>query len=195
MVAGMNNFIDKFNSYPLAQKILGLVGLMVLLFVAFWMLVFDPMRHDITQANNDIVAMEDELQKLQAMRLTRTQVLGRLENMKQQLLIAREKLPEGAEIPSLLQRIHNQAKTAGLEINKFKREPDVTQDYYVEIPVNMELVGTYDELANFIYYVGRMTRIVNIKDLELARKAKEGLSPSGELVVTAMATTFSYKKE
>jgi Tfp pilus assembly protein PilO len=57
----------------------------------------------------------------------------------------------------------------------------------------MDLSGTYDELANFFYYVGRMTRIVNVRDISLTRSSS-GLSAEGELKVTALATTFRYKR-
>ena len=106
------------------------------------------------------------------------------------------KLPKSAEIPSLLQRIHNQAKTAGLEIQRFERRNDAPQDFYVEIPVAMELSGTYDELANFFYYVGRMTRIVNVRGISLIKqKPKGGQVDTGELKVQALATTFMYRSD
>lgn len=185
----MNDFIDKFNSYPLGQKVLFLVIIMIGIFVGFYMLSYNPMKESITKAEQDIVRLRNEQDQLEQLRRSRKEVLERLDDLNRQLLIAREKLPANAEIPSLLQRIHNQAKTAGLDINKFKRNPDVAKQHFIEIPVEMELIGTYDELANFFYYVGRMTRIVNVRDVQISRRSR-GLSPEGELVVKANATTF-----
>lgn len=190
----MNDFVDKFNAYPLGQRVLGLVLLVALLGIGVHMGVLSPMYEETEVAKARAVELQREKESLEQLKKNRAQVLAQLEQLKRQLLIAQEKLPKGAEIPSLLQRIHNQAKTAGLEIVKFQRNNDVPKDFYVEIPVEMALSGTYDELANFFYYVGRMTRIVNVADISLTR-ASSGLNPDGDLKVTARATTFRFKTE
>lgn len=190
----MNDFVDKFNGYPLGQKVLGLVLLVALLGIGVHMGVLSPMHEETARAKSRAVELQREKESLEQLKKNRSQVLAQLEQLKRQLLIAQEKLPKGAEIPSLLQRIHNQAKTAGLEIVKFQRNNDVPKDFYVEIPVEMALSGSYDELANFFYYIGRMTRIVNVSDIALTR-VNSGLNPDGDLKVTARATTFRFKTE
>jgi len=140
----------------------------------------------------EVQALENQRVSLEEVKRNRTELDVSLRKLEAQLLIAQEKLPQNAEIPSLLQRIHNQAKTAGLDIRKFGREKDQVKDFYVEIPVQMQMSGTYDELANFFHYIGRMTRIVNVRELALSRE-KGGLNSDGTLDVTALATTFRYK--
>lgn len=190
----MNEFIDKFNSVPLGQKVLGLILLMFMLGGGAYMGLLSPTYDAIAAQQSQVQALQREKESLDQLKRNRAQVLAQLETLKRQLLIAQEKLPKDAEIPSLLQRIHNQAKTAGLEILEFQRNNDVQKDFYVEIPVNMKLEGTYDELANFFFYVGRMTRIVNVQDIGLVR-LKKGLVAEGGLSVTARATTFRFKTE
>jgi type IV pilus assembly protein PilO len=188
------SFIDRFNTYPLGQKIMLLILIVIMLFVGFYMALLSPLQDEINMRKQQLTTLQREKEKLDQVKANRADVLARLEGLKRQLIIAREKLPATAEVPSLLQRIHNQGKTAGLDINKFRRLPDTAQDYYTEIPVEMELVGTYDELANFFYYIGRMTRIVNVQGITLERVSKK-LEAEGELKVTARATTFMYKGE
>lgn len=190
----MNEFIDRFNAYPLGQRILGLILLMALIGIGGYMALLSPTYDQIDAKKAQAQQLQRELESLEQLKRNRAQVLAELEDLKRQLLIAQEKLPKDAEIPSLLQRVHNQAKTAGLEIRKFQRNNDVPRDFYVEIPVGMELVGTFDELANFFFFIGRMTRIVNVKDISLARQ-DSGLSPDGTLKVSAKATTFRFKTE
>lgn len=187
----MNDFMQKFAAYPMGQKLLFVSVLMIMMVVAFYLLHYQPHQDEVAGKRQQLTQLQNDREKLDLLKANREEVLSRLEGLKRQLLIAREQLPVNAEVPSLLQRIHNQAKTAGLEINTFKRVPNQAQAYYTEIPVEMELVGTYDELANFFYYVGRMTRIVNVRDLKLDRSDKS-LEATGELKVTALATTFMY---
>jgi type IV pilus assembly protein PilO len=190
----MNDFIDKFNQVPMAQKVLLLIILLVGMAAAFWFVVYTPIQDDIEKNKNQLSQLEQEQKRLERLKENQARMRSKIAELQQELLIAREKLPETAEIPSLLQRIHNQAKTAGLEIQNFQRLESRPQQFYLEIPVSMELTGTFDELANFFYYVGRMTRIVNVKNLAMKRK-DTGLNQNGDLVVTAQATTFQLKQK
>lgn len=189
----MNNLFEKYNGLPVAQRIIIPLILMVVIGAGFWFLLIDPVRQDIDKQRQQLTEIDREKGRLEQLKKNRAVVLAQLEKLKRQLLIAQEKLPQDAEIPSLLQRIHNQAKTAGLEIMIFKRLPERPQQFYVEIPVEMELSGTYDELANFLYYIGRMTRIVNMKDLSMVRVG-QGMASDGELKIKARGTTFRYAK-
>ncbi len=188
----MNKLIDRFNAFPLHQRVLLLVLAMILLGAGFLFFVYADVQDQIDGKRSRLTTLERELQEQDLLRRNKAEVLAELEKLKRQMRFAREQLPSTAEVPTLLQLIHNNAKTAGLEINKFKRVPDSTKDYYIEIPVEMELAGTYDELANFFYYVSTMNRIVNVSNITLSRDAK-GLEPDGGLRVTALATTFMYK--
>lgn len=189
----MNDFIDKFNQVPTVQKVFLLFIAMVGMGVVFWMLMYQPVQEKIESNKTQLSELEQEQKRLERLKENQARMRAKIAELQQELLIAREKLPATAEIPSLLQRIHNQAKTAGLEIENFQRLESRQQEYYIEIPVTMELVGSFDELANFFYYVGRMTRIVNVKNLSMKRK-KDGLNKNGELVVSAQATTFRMKQ-
>ena len=190
----MNNFIVKFGKIPLGQRILFLTLIILALSVVFAMLLYQPMLDDLDNQVKTLGQLNEEYEKELQLKASQEEIRVKLAQLDRQLILAKEKLPDNAEVPSLLQRIHNQAKTAGLEINKFKREPDRSKDYYLEIPVSMELVGTYDELANFFFYVGRMTRIVNVSEIGLTRTAKGDLDVDGNLKVTAQAVTFMYNR-
>lgn len=184
----MNEFIAKFNSFPLGQKLL-LVGLLgILMVVGFYFLQYQPHQAQVESAQKEINRLKMKKVETETLQSKRAEILVRLEKLNRRLLIAREELPVSAEVPSLLQKIHNQAKTAGLEINKFKREDNVAQQYYTEIPVEMQLEGTYDELANFFFYIGRLKRIVNVRDISLQTDVRS----EGVLKVEALATTFMY---
>jgi hypothetical protein len=44
---------------------------------------------------------------------------------------------------------------------------------YSTIPVELKLEGTYDQISDFFYFIGRQQRIVNVSDIELARPANQ----------------------
>ncbi len=190
----MNELVDKFNAVPANQRYVGLVIAVLAILALFWFVFYSPTLDEINQQKQKVDALQREKQSLAEFKRRKATVLAELENLSSQLTEAQDKLPKGAEIPSLLQRIHNQAKTAGLEIKRFQRKPDTPKDFYVEIPVEMELAGTYDNLADFFFYVGRMTRIVNVSDISMKRK-DSNIDGTGALVVKANAKTFRDKSD
>ncbi len=190
----MNELVDKFNAVPTTQRLVGLIVAVLAILGIFWFAFYSPTLTDIKNQKQRVDALQREKQSLAEFKRRKAKVLAELESLSSQLTEAQDKLPKDAEIPSLLQRIHNQAKTAGLEIKRFQRKPDAAKDFYVEIPVEMELAGTYDNLADFFYYIGRMTRIVNVSDISMKRKDTK-LEGTGDLVVTAKAKTFRDKSD
>ncbi len=105
---------------------------------------------------------------------------------------ALEKLPETADIPALLSKIHGQAKIVGLEIKDFERLPEISQGFYSMIPVLMSLEGTYQQIATFFYYVGKLTRIVNLNNIELTAETRDRTVDPVLLNGRVLATTFRY---
>lgn len=190
----MNELVDKFNAIPTTQRLVGLIFAILAIFAIFWFAFYSPTLDNIKKQKQQVDALQREKQSLEEFKRRKAKVLTELESLSSQLTEAQDKLPKDAEIPSLLQRIHNQAKTAGLEIKRFQRKSDSQKDFYVEIPVEMELAGTYDNLADFFFYIGRMTRIVNISDISMKRK-NTSIDGTGDLVVKANAKTFRDKSD
>jgi len=190
----VNELVDKFNAVPSSQRYLGLVVAVLGILAVFWFALYSPTLDSIDKNKKRVDALQREKQSLAEFKRKKAKVLAELETLSSRLTEAQDKLPKDAEIPSLLQRIHNQAKTAGLEIKRFQRKPDSQKDFYVEIPVEMELAGTYDNLADFFFYIGRMTRIVNVSDISMKRK-NNNLEGTGDLVVTAKAKTFRDRSD
>lgn len=193
----MNDFLDKYNQVPSAQRWVLFLIVLALLLGAFYFFMISPTLNKIKGSANAIAATQQQINDLAAKKRRRQDLLKEIETLQVDLVRVQNQLPTTNQIPNLLQQIHDQARTAGLHIDRFERTTDVPRDHYVEIPVKMTLSGTYDQLANFLFYVGRLTRIVNVRDLAI-KAVSSSLDPKsqdqlGQLKVTALGTTFRYK--
>nr|NIS38475.1 type 4a pilus biogenesis protein PilO [Candidatus Saccharibacteria bacterium]NIV99211.1 type 4a pilus biogenesis protein PilO [Candidatus Saccharibacteria bacterium] len=86
-----------------------------------------------------------------------------------QFKTAMRALPEKEEIPSLLTSISRSGQDVGLEFLLFEPKSEVRKEFYAEIPVAMQVKGGYHDLAVFFDKVARLSRIVNIKNIEMGR--------------------------
>jgi type IV pilus assembly protein PilO len=97
-------------------------------------------------------------------------------------------LPEEKDAADLLRRMQTVATQSNLTIKSFKPAPTVTKQLHAEWPINLELEGTYHNLALFFDRVSKFTRIVNISALDVKGKDR----PDGSVTISAscIATTF-----
>ena len=96
-------------------------------------------------------------------------------------------LPEKEEIPSLLTSISRSGQDVGLEFLLFEPKSEVRKEFYAEIPVAMQVRGGYHDLAIFFDKVARLSRIVNIKNIEMGR-AKDSM----DLNTSCTAVTYKF---
>jgi type IV pilus assembly protein PilO len=99
-------------------------------------------------------------------------------------------LPPEKEMPDLMRRVQYLAAQSSLSIRKFNPSPVVQRDFYQEVPVSLELEGTYHNLGAFLDRVSRMSRLVNLGDLKI--KAQNNQTMTNTISATATATTYVY---
>lgn len=104
-------------------------------------------------------------------------------------------LPETTEVESLLVDVSQTGLAAGLEIKRFKPSSEEKKDFYAELPIALEVSGSYHQLATFISGIAALPRIVTISDMKLEPVDKEEQSSSAKLKMSATAKTYRYLQE
>ena len=138
----------------------------------------------IDKQNNEIAASQAKAAKLEMLKMENERLVARINELKEQL-------PEEKEISSLLKHVSDMGITAGLEIKSWKPSPKVTHPSGIvyEIPVSVDVIGTYHNLGYFLSSLTRLNRIVNIKDMKLGSPKRE--RNDSMLQVSFKASTFS----
>jgi type IV pilus assembly protein PilO len=105
-------------------------------------------------------------------------------------------LPETTEVESLLVDVSQTGLAAGLEVKRFKPSAEEKKGFYAELPISLEVSGSYHQLATFISGIAALPRIVTISDMKLEPFDKqEDVSTSGKLKMSATAKTYRYLQE
>jgi type IV pilus assembly protein PilO len=78
----------------------------------------------------------------------------------------------------------------GLEFVLFKPEKEQPKDFYSELPISIQVRGSYHELAGFVSDVAALPRIVTFGDLTITAAAK-----GSRLGMAAKARTYRYLEE
>ncbi|HUV23365.1 MAG TPA: type 4a pilus biogenesis protein PilO [Gammaproteobacteria bacterium] len=103
-------------------------------------------------------------------------------------------LPETTEVESLLVDVSQTGLAAGLEIKKFKPSDEEKKGFYAELPITLQVSGSFHQLATFVSGLAALPRIVTISDMQLEPSKKDDAT-SGKLNMSATAKTYRYLQE
>ena len=147
-------------------------------------------------------ALEDKIREnneLESYRPKLKQIEQQLAELKQQLEIEQRIVPDEKQVDGFMTMLDGEAQKAGVELRRYTAKPVSTNEYYSEMPFDVELDGPYYSMLNFFDRVGKLERIVNISGLMVSTtknpqgaKAKHTYqyAPNESIVATCTATTF-----
>jgi type IV pilus assembly protein PilO len=98
-------------------------------------------------------------------------------------------LPSDTEVPGLLEDITRTGLGSGLEFEEIKLLPEVAQQFYIELPIQITVTGNYHDLATFVSGVASLPRIVTLHDFDV-KPATEG--DTSQLRMSILAKTYRY---
>lgn len=98
------------------------------------------------------------------------------------------RLPQKTEIAGLLEDIGAKGRESGLTINSLGIRPEVVAEYYIEVPIGIQVRGGYHDLGGFVSGVAALPRIVTLHDFSIVRSGR-----SQGLEMEILAKTYRYK--
>jgi len=102
----------------------------------------------------------------------------------QDLKSYRERLPESPLIPNTVETIYQQAEKVGLVVRGIKPKTEAKKDFYKEVPLEVKLGGTYNNIGVFFDRLENFPRIMRIGDLEMKKATPQTDKLSIEAVFT-----------
>jgi len=168
-------------------------GVIIAAVVIFLFIV--PKNKEIKALELKIAAQENEIARDQAKADKLPQLTFENERLRNRLNELKQQLPEEKEVSTLLKQVSDLCIRAGMKVGLWRPEQKKTHTSGIvyEIPVRVELSGSYHNLGYFFSSLTKLNRIVNISDIRLSDpKPEKGISTEK---ITFVATTFSAVPE
>ena len=175
-------------SWPLPIKIICiLIVVAAVLFGVYWFVIKD--------LNVQLEGVKQEELDLKSRFEVKAAQVSNLEDYRAQMVEIKttfgallKQLPSDTEVPGLLEDISSLGALAGLELSSIELRPEVTQDFYIELPIDIKLKGTYHDIASFVSGVAGLPRIVTLHDFNI----NKGKDTDGRLSMAIQAKTYRY---
>lgn len=166
-------------------------GVFVLLSVVFYFVIYLPISDELAATTNEINSLQSKLAAVRHQISKMNEVEAGFKDVEERFQAALAILPEQREIPSLLKNITITGRGAGLDFLLFSPQFEEIKEFYVEIPIAIEVQGEFNEVLTFFDEVGRMERIVTVSDVNMVPEKPL----STRLKTTCKAITYRFKSE
>lgn len=101
-----------------------------------------------------------------------------------------KQLPTDTEVPGLLEDITEIGQNSGLNFDTIALAPEKKVKFYIELPINISVKGSYHQLGEFVSGIAALPRIVTVHDFTI-----KPISNNGDLSMTLSARTYRYDDE
>ncbi len=159
--------IETIGVWPNVVKfVLGMVLFVACLGAGYWFHVKD-LQASLVEVQNREDGLRNELE-------TKAILAANLESYRRQLAQMEEdfgsllaQLPGETEVPGLLEDINETGLGSGVEFDSIQLQPEQTREFYIELPINILVNGTYHDFGAFVSAVASLPRIVTLHDFTI----------------------------
>ena len=175
---------------PAAKLVLSIFLAVMVMFLGYMTLVSSKIEQ------LDRVAAEEKT--LKESYTTKYHVAANLELFRAQMVEAEEvfatqlrSLPNSHETPGLLDDITFIGTTSGLEFVKLEWQPEIGKEIYIELPIDIEVNGSYHSFGNFVSKIAGLPRIVTLHNFKI-----DIIEVSNDLLNLKLeAKTYRYQEQ
>ena len=181
--------IQQIGIWPTPVKNLLLVAVVILILILGYLLKVQNLRQQYQTAVTKETALLDQYRTkaFQAANLEayRAQMIE-LDNTFGALL---KQLPKDTEVPGLLEDITEVAYGSGLSMQAISLQPEQVSEFYVELPIKIDVTGDYHDFGSFVSGVAALPRIVTLHNYAIKQ------ADNGRVNMVIEAKTYRYKAE
>src|SRR5437773_6627834 len=152
----------------------------------FW---FKPMQEEIANKKVELEGLNQEIAKGRAAERKLAQFREEVKRLELELAKLLQILPSKRNTEELIKRIETLTRQGDFTLRKFTPGEFVQKEFYAEWPIDIQVDGTYHNLALFFDRMSRFSRIINVEDLKVG--ALDNV-PGKSIAAAFLAKTFIY---
>jgi len=182
--------MERLAKVPKTVRLAVVSGFLVVLAGSYLHFFYQPIQAERKELVMRAQELQRELNNARAVASNIPAVEAELAGMESDLDLALKQLPNRKQFEDLLQDISTAGKKVGVTIKSIDRDQEIPRDFYAEVPFQLEIEGSYHDLARFFEMVASLPRIVNIGSLEI-QVSRESQAAT-RLKVAGKARTYRF---
>jgi len=187
--------LNNLGAWPGAVKVIACCFLLIVALVLGYNFYLKDLQADLDRQRAEEQVLKDQFSAKAFQAANLDAYKSQMAEMEESFGSLLRQLPSDTEVPGLLEDITRTGLGSGLEFEEIKLEPEAVQQFYIELPIQIAVVGGYHDLATFVSGVASLPRIVTLHDFEIKSVEDEGAVGSSKLRMNILAKTYRYNDE
>ena len=180
--------LDFLHSYSPLKRALILIAMIAVLVAAFVYFLYLPQLKMVQREEKKLKRAQVKLHQTQQIAAQLPAFEAEKEKLDRAFKKALHRLPDNKDIPALLLKITKLGKDAKLTFNLFHPLAIKRKDFYAEVPIDIEVSGSYHAVGRFFSQICAMPRIVNIRNFSMGNYRQQ----KGTDILTAKFQAVTY---
>jgi type IV pilus assembly protein PilO len=155
-------------------------------------------RDEFDKAVQRRTKMSQEVTQLQVYEQRYGELKQQMDALNKQLDTLKTIVPEEKEVDEFIRLIQGAASASNVQLRRLTAQAIVPKDYHYEMPFDVQVDGPFFNILDFFGRLGRLSRIINVGDLQFddpdkAKGTKYPVRPGTTVSGSFIATTFFTK--
>lgn len=183
--------LNNIGGWPLPVRVVVCALALIAVLVAGYFLHVTDLQDELARHTREEASLKQQFE-------SKVRQAANLEAYKEQMVLMEasferllRQLPSDTEVPGLLEDITSAGLNSGLEFEEIKLLKEVVQQFYIELPIQIKVLGDYHELATFVSAVASMPRIVTLHDFQIGRSK----GSNSRLAMNIQLKTYRYNDQ
>lgn len=184
--------LNNIGSWPAVVRALACLLVLIAVLAAGYFMHLTDLQDTLDRHKQEEITLKEQF-------TSKVRQAANLEEYKEQMILMEasfeallRQLPSDTEVPGLLEDITSAGLNSGLEFEEIKLLPEVIQQFYIELPIQVKVFGSYHDLATFVSAVAGMPRIVTLHDFTIKPVIAGN---SSKLAMSILVKTYRYNDQ
>jgi type IV pilus assembly protein PilO len=154
--------------------------------------VWQSRRPDLQQRENTEQQLRSEFRAKHSKAINLAVYKQQLTDIEKSFGALLRQLPSKTEVPNLLVDISQTGLAAALQEKLFQPGQELKKDFYAELPIHIQLTGSYHQFGAFVSGIAALPRIVTLHDIQITPTSKDKSAVYDQLQLDLTAKTYRY---
>lgn len=124
-------------------------------------------RAEVAMADSRLKPLQTEVNNLRGFESQRIELQMNIRALREQLNALQTIVPVDKQTDEFIRLVQDAANSSGIILRRITVRPEISKEYYLEIPFEMEADGPYYAMRDFFGKLSRLSRITNVGDVSL----------------------------
>lgn len=178
-------------AWPLIPKIMFLIVVMLLTVFVFYFTYISKQKEKLEKEIRNEVSLKEDFSKMKKETVNIPAYKNQLKDIETTFGTILKQLPNRLAMDDLIRDINQAGLSRNLEFILFEPEKqEIKTDFYAELPINIEVKGTFYDIGSFSADLAALSRIVVLSDIRI-----NTLENTDMVLMKAKAKTYRYLDE